>query len=174
MECLKKINFKLIGATILLVIGSFVISFASNSRVDRDWYDNLTKPSLNPPSWLFAPVWTFLYLSMGLASYLVYKAGDERFNGPAGIPLIIYVFQLLVNWSWPPIFFAFQQITLAFYVLVALDVCVITTLVAFIRLNWIAGLLFVPYLAWVSFATYLNYSLMVLNPDAAEDGDILT
>nr|ACO14726.1 Translocator protein [Caligus clemensi] len=172
MECLRKINFKLIGATILPVIGSLVITFASNSRVDREWYDNLIKPSLNPPSWLFAPVWTFLYLSMGLASYLVYKAGGERLNGPAGIPLILYVIQLLVNWAWPPIFFAFQLLTLAFYVLVALDVCVITTLVAFIRLSWVAGLLFVPYLAWISFATYLNYSLMVLNPD--EGGDALT
>eukprot|EP00096_Caligus_rogercresseyi_P015719 TRINITY_DN8188_c0_g1_i1.p1 TRINITY_DN8188_c0_g1~~TRINITY_DN8188_c0_g1_i1.p1 ORF type:complete len:175 (+),score=15.88 TRINITY_DN8188_c0_g1_i1:37-561(+) len=173
MECLKKINFKLIGSMILPLAGSLLIGLIPGAQMDREWFNNLNKPALNPPSWLFAPVWTYLYLSMGLASYLVYKAGGERLNGPAGIPLAIYIAQLLINWSWSPIFFGFKQIVLAFYILVVIDIGVATTMIAFFRLSIIAGLLFIPYLVWVSFATYLSYSIMELNPSSDGIDDLI-
>ncbi|XP_040566450.1 tryptophan-rich protein TspO [Lepeophtheirus salmonis] len=160
MECFKRINFKMIGATIIPIIGYFLVTLATGTQTDSD---TLNKPALQPPGWVFAPVWTFLYLCMGFASYLVYRSGGEKLKGPASIPLVLYTLQLLLNWSWSPLYFAYQEITIAFYIIISLCIAIGITIISFFRLSIFAGLLLVPYLVWTSFATYLNYSIMVLN-----------
>ncbi|XP_040566738.1 translocator protein [Lepeophtheirus salmonis] len=153
----------MIGATIIPIIGSFLVTLITGTRMDSDWYDNLNQPALQPPGWVFAPVWTFLYLCMGFASYLVYRSGGEKLKGPASIPLVLYTLQLLLNWSWSPVFFGYQEIAIAFYIIISLCIAIGITMISFFRLSIFAGLLLVPYLVWTSFATYLNYSIMVLN-----------
>ncbi|CAB4062912.1 TSPO [Lepeophtheirus salmonis] len=105
----------------------------------------------------------FCICGMGFASYLVYRSGGEKLKGPASIPLVLYTLQLLLNWSWSPVFFGYQEIAIAFYIIISLCIAIGITMISFFRLSIFAGLLLVPYLVWTSFATYLNYSLMVLN-----------
>lgn len=125
------------------------------------WYAALTKPSWNPPSWIFAPVWTTLYAAMGLAAYLVWRdLGWGRGRAPLGL----FVAQLLVNLAWSPIFFGLHQIGWALFDIVILLALIVATAAAFWRVNRWAGLLMIPYIAWVSFATALNAELWRLNP----------
>lgn len=122
------------------------------------WYDALQKPPLNPPSWVFGPVWTLLYLGIAIAGWLVWKHPDKR-----RVPLTLWGIQLLLNAAWSALFFGYQRMGLALVdILVLLGVIVATT-VAFYRVRPLAGWLFVPYLAWVSFASYLNAGLWYLN-----------
>ena len=127
----------------------------------RSWYDILTKPTWNPPSWVFGPVWVTLYTLMGIAAYFIWerRKSDRR----ADRALTLYFVHLTFNAAWSVIFFGIQNVTLAFYWILALDVLIIATLVLFWRIRKAAGLLLLPYLAWTLFATYLNYSISVLN-----------
>uniref|UniRef100_A0A0K2VFJ4 Translocator protein n=1 Tax=Lepeophtheirus salmonis TaxID=72036 RepID=A0A0K2VFJ4_LEPSM len=97
---------------------------------------------------------------MGYASFLVYQSGGEKLNGVA---LLIYIVHLFVNWSWSPIYFGQKKITLAFYIIIILWIGVLSTMIAFFTMNTTAGLLIVPYFAWTSFASFLNYRIMILN-----------
>ncbi|WP_395753097.1 TspO/MBR family protein [Prosthecobacter sp.] len=121
------------------------------------WFDALRKPPLNPPKEVFGPVWTLLYTLMAVAAWLVWKR--EGF-GPA---LKIYFVQLALNAAWTPIFFGAHALGLALGVIVAMWVTILMTWLSFRKVNAVAGWLFVPYLGWVSFATYLNFSFWQLN-----------
>lgn len=125
------------------------------------WYAALNKPSFNPPGWIFGPVWTLLYTLMALAAWLVWKRGG--FSSQRG-PLTLYLIQLALNAAWTPIFFGLHRLDIAFFVIVALWIAIALTLGAFWQVNRLAGGFFVPYLAWVSFATFLNGTLWRLNP----------
>ena len=122
------------------------------------WYATLAKPEWNPPSWIFGPVWTALYLMMAIAAWLVWKRDGWR------RPMWFYSGQLLLNAAWTPVFFAAHQIGLALIVITALWLAILCTLLAFLRISKPAGWLMVPYLAWVSFAAFLNYTLWRMNP----------
>ena len=122
------------------------------------WYATLAKPEWNPPSWIFGPVWTALYLMMAIAAWLVWKRDGWR------RPMWFYSGQLLLNAAWTPVFFAAHQIGLALIVITALWLAILCTLLAFLRISKPAGWLLVPYLAWVSFAAFLNYTLWRMNP----------
>ncbi len=126
------------------------------------WYDLLTKPAFNPPNWIFGPVWTTLYILMGISLYLVlmeWKKGiDIRCGG------VLFAVQLFLNFIWSYAFFGLQSPSSAFIVIVLLWVAILATIITFFRINRIAGYLLVPYILWVSFASILNYSIMVLNP----------
>ncbi|WP_395742336.1 TspO/MBR family protein [Prosthecobacter sp.] len=121
------------------------------------WYEALRKPALNPPSWVFGPVWMLLYTLMAIAAWLVWKR-----VGFAS-PLQLYFVQLALNAAWTPIFFGAHALGLGLGVIVALWVAIALTWVSFRKVNAAAGWLFVPYLAWVTFASYLNWSLWRLN-----------
>jgi translocator protein len=125
-----------------------------------EWYRELTKPSVNPPGWVFGPVWTALYLLMGIALYLVWSQ-----TGQPGVTLAIGVFgaQLVLNAMWTPAFFTMQSTSAGLAVIIPLLALIAVTMVLFWRIRPVAGMLLVPYLAWVSFATYLNASLWWLN-----------
>ncbi len=127
----------------------------------RDWYPSLVRPVIAPPSWVFGPVWTLLYLMMGIASWLVW---ERRGRDPrVGIALGLYAVQLLINGLWSPVFFTLHALGWAVVVIVALWVLIAATLRAFWQVSRPAGAMLVPYLLWVTFATALNVEFWRLN-----------
>jgi translocator protein len=125
-----------------------------------EWYATLRKPSWNPPSWIFGPVWTSLYVMMATAAWLVWRRGGWAGQRRA---LSLYLEQLALNAAWTPIFFGLKMPGLAFAEILLLFGAVLATAIAFRRVSKGAALL-VPYIAWVSFASFLNYTLWSLNP----------
>lgn len=124
------------------------------------WYATLEKPFFSPPNWVFGPVWTLLYALMGIATAIVWesKSGKKRDHA-----LAWFGTQLALNAVWTPIFFGAQRLDVAFLVIVALLASIVGTIVSFKRISKPAALMLVPYLAWVSFATVLNFALWRLN-----------
>ncbi|MCC7492328.1 MAG: tryptophan-rich sensory protein [Fimbriimonadaceae bacterium] len=127
----------------------------------RDWYAAIAKPAWVPPPWLFSPVWTALYLLMGSASWLVWRAGAGR--PEAVTALVVYGCQLLLNGAWSVIFFGFHDIGAALVEILLLVLAVLATLLLFWRVSALAGALLLPYLGWCLFATALNYEFWRLN-----------
>lgn len=125
------------------------------------WYATLVRPEFAPPNWVFGPVWTLLYLAMGIAAYLVWEKGSERRD--VKIALGIFLVQLALNTWWSIIFFGQQNIGGALLEISILWLTIVLTIFAFARISRTAAWLLVPYLLWVSFATYLNYAFWVLN-----------
>lgn len=144
--------------------GFLLITFAAaaigSQFMPGEWYARLAKPSWTPPSWLFGPVWTLLYVLMGVAAWLVWK--DRGFAG-ARVALLLYGVQLVLNAAWSWLFFGLQRPGLAFAEILLLWSAILATLIAFWRHRKLAGALLVPYLAWVSFATALNWAIWQLN-----------
>lgn len=146
----------------LSLLGWIILTFAAPAAAaltpPGPWYQGLHKPAWNPPAWLFAPVWTCLYLGMAVAAWLVWRKGGPR------SALGLYLVQLALNAAWTPVFFGAHQLGAGLAVILALWVAIALTLRAFWRVSRPAGLLLAPYLAWVSFATCLNFALWRLNP----------
>jgi len=128
-------------------------SLATAGNVDG-WYADADKPPFNPPNWLFAPVWTTLYVAMAVAAWLVRRRGGAT---------TVWWVQLALNFAWTPVFFGLEQLWLGLAIIVALDVAVLATVVVFARTSRAAAALLVPYLAWTLFATALNLGIAVLN-----------
>ena len=124
------------------------------------WYAALKKPSWNPPNWIFAPVWTALYAAMGTAAWLVWKRGG--FTGQR-VALAFFLAQLLLNALWSPLFFGIHRPGLAFADIALLWLALLPTVATFWKASPLAGGLLVPYLAWVTFASALNFALWRLN-----------
>ena len=122
------------------------------------WYAALNKPAWNPPAWIFGPAWTLLYMLMAVAAWLVWKRDGWR------RPLALYFAQLLLNAAWTPIFFGAHQLGWALAEIVALWIAILLTLQSFRSVSKPAGWLFAPYLAWVTFAAFLNFTLWRMNP----------
>lgn len=127
----------------------------------KTWYTTLNKPSFNPPNYLFGPVWSTLYAIMGIASYLIWKRRKVAENYT--LAASVYFIQLVLNLMWSFIFFYQQQIGLALIEIIILLVAIIANSILFYRINKVAGLLYLPYIMWVSFATVLTYSIYMLN-----------
>lgn len=124
------------------------------------WYDALRKPDWTPPNWIFGPVWTMLYLAMAVAAWLVWRR--RGLVGAKGA-LALYAFQLALNLAWSGLFFALKRPGLAFGEVVVLWLGIAATLAAFWKVDRVAGLLLAPYLAWVTFASCLNFAVWRLN-----------
>jgi translocator protein len=138
----------------------FAVAWFGAQFQPGDWYRELAKPSFTPPGWLFGPVWTVLYATMGVAAWLVWR--DYGFAGaPAALGL--FVIQLGLNGLWSFVFFGLQRPALAFLELVLLWLTILATLKAFWRHKPPAGWLLLPYLLWVSFAALLNFAIWRLN-----------
>lgn len=129
----------------------------------RGWYLSLMRPPGTPPDWLFAPVWTTLYVLMGVAAWLVWRVtrGDMLVRGQTALRL--WGWQLLANAVWSPVFFALHSTGAALAIILAMLILIALTLRAFLRIEPWAGALLVPYLAWVGYATYLNAGFWWLN-----------
>ena len=147
-----------ISIMIPLVIG-FTSGFFTASGVN-EWYTTLNRPSFNPPNWLFGPVWTTLYILMGISLYLVWKqpASDAR-----NAAIWIFALQLTLNFFWSIIFFYWHQIGIALIEIIVLWVLILLMIYRFYHINPTAAWLNIPYLLWVSFATVLNAAYWKLN-----------
>lgn len=149
---------------IIGAVGWLVLTFAAAALGARflpdEWYRRLNKPAWNPPSSIFAPVWTILYLLMAAAAWLVWR---RHGLGGALVPLILFVAQLLLNAGWTWLFFGRHRIRGALIDIAILWVAILTTLISFWRLEPLAGILLLPYLAWVSFAAVLNWTIWQMN-----------
>lgn len=126
-----------------------------------EWYGALKKPAWNPPGWVFGPVWSALYAMMGVAAWLVWRQGGW---GGQRRPLLFFLAQLGLNALWTPLFFGLHRPGVAFVEIVLLWLAIAATLVAFLPVSRVAAWLLAPYLAWVGFATVLNFTLWRLNP----------
>lgn len=129
---------------------------------EGSWYQSLQKPAWNPPSWLFAPVWTTLYILMGIAFFLVWKSSGALQQKRTAMGL--WVVQLLLNFCWTLIFFGAQQPGWALAEIILLWITILLTILAFARISKTAAWLLVPYISWVSFAALLNGAICNLNP----------
>lgn len=125
------------------------------------WYPTLAKPSWTPPPWVFGPVWTYLYLTMAIAGWLIWK--EVHNNNRSKLPLWLFGIQLGLNFIWSGLFFSLQNPFLGMIDICLLLLTLIITTVVFWDINKIAGLLMVPYLIWVSYATSLNIAIWILN-----------
>lgn len=157
----KKIDFAKLFVSVagVLLIG-YIGSFFGISSIDG-WYQTLIKPSFNPPNWIFGPVWTLLYILIGISFYLVWTS-DVGINLKKKAYLIFAV-QLVLNLIWTFLFFGNQMIFGALIDIALLWIAILLNIFAFYKISKCAGKLLIPYLLWVSFAAFLNYSIWILN-----------
>jgi tryptophan-rich sensory protein len=125
------------------------------------WYMTLNKPAMNPPNWLFGPVWIALYLMMGISLFIIWK--EDLKNKEIKSAFIIFIVQLVFNTAWSIVFFGARSITGGLVVIVILWILILLTILRFMKIARVAGILLIPYLLWVSYATYLNFSIYKLN-----------
>jgi len=151
---------KLIISIALPLAAGFVGSAFTSSAIPV-WYATITKPALNPPSWVFAPVWTVLYVLMGVAAFLVWREGLRRKD--VKIALGMFTIQLLLNTLWSIIFFGLQSPGGALIEIFFLWAAILATILTFAKVSKPAAWLLLPYILWTSFAMYLNYSIWMLN-----------
>ena len=151
-----------LGLVIFLVVcfAAAGIGGAVTTPKIATWYATLAKPSWNPPNWIFGPVWSALYFCMAVAAWLVWRQGGFP---SANVPLTLFAVQLALNVLWSYIFFGLEKPGLAFGEVLLLWAAIAATMIVFWQRSMIAGILFVPYLAWVSFASVLNFTIWRLN-----------
>ena len=151
---------KLIISILIPVLVGAISGYFTSSGVNG-WYALANKPWFNPPNWIFAPVWTTLYVLMGIAFFLVWKS--EPTNLIKKTAIVLFAFQLLLNFFWSFIFFKLQQPGWAFAEIILMWVMILLTILWFGKISSTASWLLVPYICWVSFASVLNYSIWRLN-----------
>ena len=143
----------------------FIITFSASFigglvtiTLKEPWYSQLIKSNLNPPDWVFAPVWTTLYLMMTLAIWFFWHSKNKDMN-----TIYIYLIHIVFNTTWSIVFFGLHQIFLALIVLIILIAFIITLIIRFKRVNFVSYYLMIPYLLWCCFALFLNINLLILN-----------
>ena len=151
-------------AMLAFILGTLVVGIGASIFTAPNiegWYSGLIKPAFNPPNWVFAPVWTALYVLMAVAAWRVWKI-----TGLNSKEMKLYAAQLALNFIWSFLFFSLHRIQLALFDIFVLWVLILATAKAFHKKDKVAGLLFLPYLAWVGFAMGLNFGILQLNPGA--------
>ncbi len=152
---------KLIISILIVFLAGAVGTVFTLSEITT-WYAALAKPSLTPPNWAFGPVWSTLYVLMGIALFLVWREGLERKE--VKVAILIFAVQLAINVMWSLVFFGGHNIFGGLVLIVILWIAILINIIVFYRISKAAGLILIPYLIWVSIATYLNYSVFILNP----------
>lgn len=156
------VRWALVMVPLLILLGA-LSGMLAGSGADNGWYRGLMKPALTPPGWVFGLVWTLLYAMQGLALAIILSArsapGRRRAVG-------LFIAQFALNLLWSPLFFGLHQVSAAIWLLIAIIVLAFATGWSFWRIRGLAALLMVPYLLWLCFALFLNYSFDRLNPDA--------
>ncbi|MFN5415668.1 MAG: TspO/MBR family protein [Flavobacteriia bacterium] len=155
---MKKAFLLILCILIPLLIGALG-GIATASGVN-DWYLTIQKPSFNPPNYLFGPVWSFLYLLMGVSLYMIIQKPKSKLKTNA---LLIFGLQLTLNFIWSFLFFKFQLLGLAFVEIILIWISILSMILLFRKLNKTAAYLQIPYLLWVSFASILNGAIWYLN-----------
>jgi benzodiazapine receptor len=151
---------KLVASVIICLIPGFLGSMI-NAKAIPTWYAFINRPSFAPPNWLFAPVWTALYVMMGIALFLIWRQGAGHPGVKAA--LVAFVVQLVLNALWTPVFFGLRSLLGALVIIVLMWIAILITIIKFFPLSRTAAILLIPYLAWVSFATALNAGFYSLN-----------
>ena len=146
---------------ILLPLSIGAIGGIATASSVKGWYLTLHKPVFNPPNYLFGPVWTLLYILMGISFYLILQTQETSLNRKKSIQ--IFLFQLVLNLCWSFIFFKFHYLAAAFFEIVLLWISILVMIIQFYKVNRIAAYLQIPYILWVSFASLLSGTLWLLN-----------
>jgi tryptophan-rich sensory protein len=146
--------------SILLPISLGAIAGMFTSQAVPEWYATLNRPSFNPPNWIFGPVWTTLYILMGISFFLIWKQDAGKVRNRA---ILFFLLQLLLNFVWSFIFFYFNMIGLALVEIILLWISIVLMLVVFYKIKPIASYINIPYLLWVTFAAVLNAGYYFLN-----------
>ncbi|OEC86866.1 MULTISPECIES: TspO/MBR family protein [Methanobacterium] len=161
MESFKKSEIlKLVVSILIPLIAGFIGSIATFSSIPT-WYASLVKPAWAPPNWVFAPVWTTLFILMGIALFLVWRQGLWRKD--VKIAVSIFAVQLVLNVLWSIIFFGLQSLLGGLIEIVFLWIAILATIITFYRISKPAGILLLPYIIWVTIASYLTYTVYILN-----------
>lgn len=155
----KNDTIKLVTAVSLTVVLGAVGGLVTSPEIPT-WYAGLTKPSFNPPNWLFGPVWTTLYILMGISCYLIWKQPASSARNKA---LYLFIVQFALNFCWSFIFFGMHETGWALAEMMVLWITILITIVAFAKFSKTAAWLLVPYISWVSFAMLLNGAIWRLN-----------
>ena len=142
---------------IITYSASFIVGMATIS-FKEPWYSLLVKSNYNPPDWIFAPVWTTLYLMMTMAIWLYWHSKNRDIN-----TIYIYFIHIVFNTTWSIIFFGLHQILLALVILMILIILIIILILKFKRVNYVCSYLMIPYLLWCCYALFLNFNLFILN-----------
>lgn len=161
MNTIKKFQFLPFLICILIPIAIGAIGGFLTMESVKTWYMTLNKPSFNPPGSIFGPVWSFLYVTMGVSSYLIWQ--KRKTTNLYSWAVAAYLLQLLLNLTWSYLFFYQQEIGAALVEIVILLLTIGVTAFLFYRIDKLAGWLYLPYFLWVSFASYLTYSIYILN-----------
>jgi len=153
---------RLYKSTILIgwIFISFLPAFVGGFFKPGSWYLEIVKPEWTPPSWIFGPVWFFLYFCMGVAAFLIW---ESKKNKKIKLPMTIFVLQLILNALWSWIFFGMNNLLYSIIEIIILLSMIVLTIILFYRINKKAGMILIPYLLWVGFATILNYNIWLLN-----------
>jgi tryptophan-rich sensory protein len=155
-------NIVRLAVSILICLGTGASGvILTTGKNLNDWYGQLNKPWFNPPNWVFGPVWTVLYILIGVATFLIWQKGAN--HRPVRIALGLFALQLVFNVLWTPLFFGQHWIGVAFVEIVVLWLAILAVIIAFHRVSGLAALCLYPYIGWVSFAAILNASLWWLN-----------
>ena len=151
----KFLSFILFG---LITYSASVIGGLVTVGFKEPWYSLINKPTFNPPSWVFAPVWTTLYLMMTIAIWLFWHSRNKDMN-----TIYIYFIHIVLNTTWSIVFFGLHQILLALIVLIGLILIIIILMLRFKRVNIVSYYLMIPYLLWCCYALVLNFNIFLLN-----------
>jgi benzodiazapine receptor len=150
----------LIGSILIPLVVGYLGAIVTLSQIST-WYSTLSKPWWSPPNWLFGPIWTTLYILMGIALFLVWREGLHRRD--VRFAILIFSIQLVLSLLWSVVFFSFHALFGSFIIVMLLWLAILANIIAFLIISKWAGLLLVPYIVWVSIASYLNYSVYLLN-----------
>ncbi|MFH1248926.1 MAG: TspO/MBR family protein [archaeon] len=145
---------------LICLLAGFIGSIFTTPAIPT-WYAPINKPSFNPPNWIFAPVWTVLFLIMGVSLFLVWEKGWKNKRVKAAI--FVFSIQLILNVLWSIVFFGLKNPFLAFIDIIALWIFILMSMIFFYRVSKQASLLLIPYILWVSFASALNLAIVLLN-----------
>lgn len=164
MRTLPSVPVQTVALLLWLTLSFITAAIGAVASINAaDFYATLVRPAWAPPSWLFGPMWSTLYTLMGVAAWLVWREG-RRTGTPTRGALALYVAQLAVNALWSWLFFAWRWGAWSFAEVTLLWVMILATLLIFWRIKTLAGVLLIPYLAWVTLATALTYSVWRANP----------
>lgn len=150
---------KLVASVLLCQLAGFLGSLFTTPAIPT-WYQTLNKPFFTPPNWIFSPVWISLFVLMGISLFFVWRRSDHPQFKPA---LIFFFIQLILNTLWSIAFFGLKSPLLGLVDIILLWIAILLTVVHFLKISKLAGVLLIPYLLWVSFASLLNFSLWILN-----------
>lgn len=161
MNTQKKFQFAPFLINLLIPLSFGVLGGMITIKSVKTWYPGIQKPSFNPPNWLFGPVWSTLFIIIGISAYLIWIKRKQVAHFPRTVAL--YFIQLILNLGWSFLFFYNHLIGAALIEIVALLVAILVNAIVFYKIDKTAGLLFIPYFLWVSFATFLTYNIFILN-----------